>query len=272
MKSRSRDMKLLKYFLFHLPKKKTFTFFFVRVLIYTGVYIIVSIIFKRPAFPSISLIFTSTFESVLPGFFKHFPPTLLRWFIVFIVGSISGVALGIPTGYFRSFHKIVRFDIDFFRSIPATIFITFVLAAFGDGHLQRSIPALYITFFTVLFYVSKQASILDRKRIEHLRELGAKSPFILQNCVLLELMPSIMVAVRQAISLSFLVAISIELIVGSYNNWGLGRLIYDWQFNQDYSSIIMALFLIGFFGYALNLSMILINKICIPWMKKETLV
>lgn len=241
-----------------------------RLLIYGAFYAALAAALDRPAFPSLGTIANAMLHDVAGGFSEHFPPTFFRWLAVYTIGTGAGVIVGIPLGYSRNIHRHLRMDVDFFRSLPATILTTFILAAFADGHVQRSLPTLYTTFFTVVFYVSKHTSIIDPRRIEHLRELGAGPLFIVRNCVFYEVLPAILVAARQAVSLSFLVSISVELIIGPYGEYGLGRLFYDWQFYSKYSSIIGGLLVIGFIGYALNLIMVGLHRCTVGWSKSDT--
>jgi len=82
-------------------------------------------------------------------------------------------------------------------------------------------------------------------------------------------LPAVFVAARQAVSLSFLVAISVELIIGPYGNTGLGRLFYDWQFYSKYADILAGLLLVGVFGYALNLIMLLLHRMIARWSRAD---
>jgi ABC-type nitrate/sulfonate/bicarbonate transport system permease component len=243
--------------------------FGLRLLLYGGIYLAIAAYLSRPAFPPLGNIGRALFGDVIRGFLEHFPATFVRWLMVYALGTTAGVLAGIPLGYFRRIHQHVRIDVDFFRSLPATILTTFILAAFKDGNFQRSLPTLYITFFTVVFYVSKHVSILDYRRIEHLRELGAGPFFIVRHCVLYEVLPAVFVAARQAVSLSFLVAISVELIIGPYGEKGLGRLFYDWQFYSKYANILGGLLVLGAVGYALNLAMLALHRTIAAWSKAD---
>jgi NitT/TauT family transport system permease protein len=237
----------------------------IRIVLYLFAYALVSQSLDRPAFPPLEEIGHALAYDVLRGFSEHLPPTLWRWLVVYCLGTFAGVFFGILLGYWRSVHRHARVDVDFFRSLPATILIIFIMAAFGDGSIQRSLPTLYITFFTVVFYVSKHVAILDRRRIEHLRELGAGPLFVVSHCVFYEVLPAVLVAARQAVSLSFLVAISVELIVGPYGDLGLGRLFYDWQFYSKYACIIGGLLIVGCVGYVLNVAMLKLHQFMIRW-------
>lgn len=223
-----------------------------RVFAYGLAYSVVSALFSRPAFPPLLALGRSVFTETLPALAIHLPVTVARWSVVFVAGSCVGVAGGLLLGAMPRVHAFLTGDIDFFRSLPATALIIFVLAGFGDSEASRGFPAFYITVFTVLFWVSKHVSSVSSVRLRHLRDLGADFRFIVLHFLPLELRPATLVAVRQAVSLSFLVAISVELIVGPRRNIGIGAILYDWQSVPAYEPIIVTLVLIGFIGFGLN--------------------
>jgi ABC-type nitrate/sulfonate/bicarbonate transport system permease component len=227
----------------------------VRVVGYGLAYAAISALLLRPAFPPLQSLARSVFTEAVPALFidLHLPVTVARWAVVFVAGSCIGVAGGVLLGAMPRVHAFLSGDIDFFRSLPATALIIFLLAGFGDSEVSRGFPALYITVFTVLFWVSKHVSSVSSVRLRHLRDLGADFRFIVLHFLPLELRPATLVAVRQAVSLSFLVAISVELIVGPRRNIGVGAILYQWQFGPAYEPIIITLVLIGFIGFWLNL-------------------
>lgn len=225
----------------------------VHIIIYITIYSIVAKILNKPAFPPFSTLINTFLKDGIVDFLTNLQATLIRWLIVFIAGVIGGVSFGVIIGYFPILHNFLKIDIDFLRSLPATALIVFIMAAFGDNEVSRSFPAFYITFFTVLFYVVKHATVLKHPRINHLVELGASKTFIIKNCIIYELLPPIFIAIRQSVSLSFLVLISVELIVGPSGNIGLGKVFYDWMFYAKYANTIIGLIFLGIIGYILNL-------------------
>lgn len=242
----------------------------IHIFAYLILYTIIDYFSDKPAFPSLVLIFKAATTTVYRELLIHFPATLIRWFFVFVLGSFFGVLAGLILGYFYTLHSYLKADIDFFRSLPATALISFVMAAFGDNDAVRSFPAFYITFFTVLFYVAKNAKMLNSPRKRHLAELGASQWFIIRHCIFYELLPSTMIALRQAVSLSFLVLISVELIIGPAGNRGLGLIFYNWLFYTDYANILVGLTFLGIVGYILNILASVIQKKAIYWQEIET--
>lgn len=89
--------------------------------------------------------------------------------------------------------------------------------------------------------------------MRHLQQLGASNVFIISRWYIYEMLPSIILAARQCISLSFLVLISTELIVGSSGNLGLGNRLVDWFFYSDFEKVVIALVFLGLTGYIVNL-------------------
>ncbi len=237
----------------------------VRIAFYALIYVWISSAMNKPAFPRITAFVDLLQNGFLSKFCQNALPSIIRWSVILLVGSAAGVIVGITVGYVKSIYKLTNFEIDFLRSIPATTIVTFVFVAFSDNEVSRNIPVFYITFFTIVFYVSSHIYILDRTRINHLKDLGASFRFIMFNCLVFESLPIILIAIRQAVSLSFLVLVSIELIVGSSNNLGLGVMLYDYKEYLNYKEIIITILLLGGMGYIANYAFHALNRRLIFW-------
>ena len=240
-----------------------------RVALYFGAYAIFAAYIDKPAFPSVAQLLEAATGPVREQLVGHLIMTLWRWLKVFSVGVLVAVPCGILMGLVTPIYNRLSPDVDFFRSLPATVLVTFVQAAFGDNEQTRAMPAFHITFFTMLFYVAKHTRLIDKTRLNHLEELGASKLFVFWHCVLNELMPATMVAVRQAVSLSFLVLVSVELIIGSEGGEGIGQILYDWQFHTKYANIIVSLLCLGACGYLMNISMLAIHRRLTPWQQVD---
>lgn len=227
----------------------------IRAFIYVVVYQFIVLLVDKPILPSATKIAAALDSRFLVSLATDLLPTCLRWCGVFLAGSAAGALLGLVLGYNSRSTAIVTFDLDFWRSLPATALVPFCFALFGDNEITRVFPAFYITLFTVLYYVAKSSNAVSKDRLQHLRTLGAGEAFVLRHCYCLEILPSLMVALRQAVSLSFLVLVSSELIVGSSGNHGVGNRIVDWLFYTQYEQVIAMLIILGTMGYLANLLM-----------------
>jgi len=240
-----------------------------HVCAYLLVYQVVHMALDKPAYPPLGSILRAATGDAATQMGKHFPVTLQRWALLFVAGCIVGIGSGVLIGYSRRLHRWFFPDVDFLRSLPATAMTFFVLAAFGDGYIARNIPAFYITVFTVMFLVVRHTKKLKRTRENHLRDLGATRWFIIFHCVLYELLSPIMIGVRQAISLSFLVFVSVELIVGPLGNEGLGKIIYEWEQRTDYACLLVVLAFLGVWGYGLNVLVEYAHRLLVPWEREH---
>lgn len=241
----------------------------VRLALYTSVYALFQGLMSKPAFPPLSALLSKGIPRAFAEYPYHLFPTLIRWSGVFLLGAIPATFCGGLLGAFPKVHAVLATDIDLFRSVPATAMVMFVMAAFGDNVATRCFPAWYITFFTVLFYVSKHAVAFSRDKVMHLKHLGASQAFIFANCILPELIQVISVALRQAVSLSFLVLVSVEIIVGPSDNRGVGRIMNDWMNNTAYSQIIITLGVLGVCGYLMNVGFELLRRKLVPWLPDQ---
>lgn len=234
-------------------------------LLYAILYEALSHALNKPGLPSLESIRGAYTKSVLPILGIDLWPTMRRWIIVFLMGVIGGCVFGILAGWSERGYRVVELDLNLFRSLPATLLTTFIFTLLGDGDTTRMLPAAYITFFTVAFLLATATRNLDRRRVTHLEALGASRWFILRQCLIYEVAQPLFVAIRQAIALSFLVCISVELIVGSYRNNGLGRALVDLAQDFNYAGIIGLVATIGVIGYALNRAVLLIHRMITPW-------
>lgn len=237
---------------------------------YAGAYAFVAWATDKPALPPLHEVLASASYDQPADLPMHLWFTVKRWLGVYLLGVLIGVPAGVAVGFPRSVHGILKGDLDFFRSLPATALVTFVIAIMGVRPASLAFPAFYITVFTVVYYVAKHAASLKRRRIEHLREMDANWFFVVWNAVLLELIEPTLIAARQALSLSFLVMISVELIVGSSGDYGLGTSLYDAKFYTKYDDILAHLLWIGVVGYAMNRAGEILHRVVTPWEDPQT--
>lgn len=234
-------------------KLSTLSKFCFKLGCYIALYSLVSSLLQKPIIPPIPQILND-----VPRFFgkeilDDIYATYFRWMAVFFLGVGFATGAGLILSYFPKVAQYLSFDVDFWRSLPATALVAFFFALMGDNSLSRIAPALYITIFTTLFYILKASGEINRNRMLHLKALGASNSFIISKWYLHEMIPSIIVAARQSVSLSFLVLISSELIVGSSGDVGLGNRLVDWFFYADYEKVIIAFIFLGLSGYSANI-------------------
>lgn len=244
-----------------------------KVAIYFILYAILAAIAAanhKPAFASINKIMKAIIDiqkmqDLLLAFYK----TMTVWSITFIGTTFVAVLVGIGLGRFKVLSRWLAGDLDYWRSLPATVLALFAFAAFGDNMFTRALPAIYVTFFLIVYYTNKASVVVDKVRIEHLKDLGASNIFITLNCYIPEIMGNLIISIRQAISLSFLVLVSTELILGSHGGNGIGRYLIDELNALRYPTVIICLFCLGIIGYLLNRVGYFLHINITPWETPE---
>ncbi len=229
-----------------------------RTIIYLGVYeLIIRIITYYTdlvAFVSIVQCYSATLDYLKDNTppFEGYWSTILRWICLFPVAVFFGLACGVIVGSLKKTRGWIGTDLDFWRTLPAILVYFFVSALLGDNIFTRTMPAWYVTFFTVSYFSFRATVQLDERRIWHLHEIGAGWFFILKHCLLYEIAHTVFIGIRQSVSLSFVLLITTELIVGASNNEGIGATFLNWSYQTHYALMLYGLLVTGITGYLLN--------------------
>jgi len=238
-------------------------------LLCVAAYEIVSILIDKPAFPDVTRILRGLISFIGDRKFvwPSFGYTVARWFIAWILCGMTAVVLGAILGYFADAYRLASGVLDFLRSLPATLLATFSTAAFGIGEISMLFPTAYVVFFTVIFYVAKHGQFVDKTRIQHLRRLHAPFRFILTHAILPDYASGIMTALQQSLSLSFLIQVSSELILGSAGNRGIGNVLYDFKDYSHFDALLASILILGIVGYAANIAFRVLQERLFPWLE-----
>jgi ABC-type nitrate/sulfonate/bicarbonate transport system permease component len=243
----------------------------IYISIYLGIYELISIYTNTytevVAFPDIDKICRDVFnylKTEQPPF-KGYLHTVERWIWFFPIAVVTGFVFGVVASSMKITRGWIGNDLDFWRSLPATLLYFFASALLGDNEITRTMPAWYVTFFTVSYFSFRATVQIDKRRITHLQELGAGWLFVLRHCLIYEVAHTVFIGIRQSVSLSFLVLISTELVVGSSDNVSIGDTFLDWSNFANYSMMLYGLLVIGFTGYLLNIVFYWVHKGCVFW-------
>ena len=238
----------------------------IRIIFYFILYSCTQIFFDLPAFPSFEKLFgflsdTESIERLGKALFT----SLYIWVKIFIPTLIGSLGVAFWLGYNAKLSAYVASDFDFWRSIPATTLHVFAFALLDDGIIARTLPCIYVTFFSIVYYVIKSSKSINNRVIEHLRELNASRAFVFLHGYIPEIFEATIIAVRQALSLSWLILISTELIIGAGGSGGIGTFLIDEGNALRYPSMLFCLLIIGITGYLINHIGFLLHKKTLYW-------
>lgn len=177
--------------------------------------------------------------------------TCLRVFFAFTIAMVSGIPAGLLLGSSRRAYGFFAFAIDFFRSMPATALFPLFLLLFGVSDATKILLAAFSSFLIIAFTTAHGVLSSPRLRIVAARMMGASRLRIFFSVTFWNALPSIVVGLRHAVSLSLVVIVVTEMFIGSQS--GLGRRIIDAQISYDIPVMYAVILLTGLIGYAINL-------------------
>ncbi len=189
--------------------------------------------------------------------------TLNLWISGFLAGATIGIILGLIIGYNQKLYNYLEVIIDFFRSLPAIVLLPIIVIFLGIGYAPKFFiiiffTALYIMVNTVYGVVyGKTSKILLSKVLK----MTSIQRFV--NVIFPSALPSIFVGLRTTISLSLIVAIASEMLIGGSS--GLGRKIMDDMLVYNMTEMYSIILVIGLLGYFSNKLFYLFENKIIHW-------
>jgi len=230
--------------------------------------ILTSLHIIKPIFlPSIGSVISELYKLFATGkILGDLGSTLMRWIIGLAIGVAIGVPVGMLMGYSNKIYSSLEIIVDFFRSIPAMTLFPLFLVFFGIGNTAK----ISISAWGALLYVLVSAMY----GVRHSREarlMVAKTlratPFqTFTKFIFPDALPEIAGGIRVGISLSLVLVVASEMIMGT--RLGLGKRIFDaalvYNMSEMYATIIIA----GLLGYLSNKLFLLVENKAIHWTGK----
>ena len=189
--------------------------------------------------------------------------TLKRVLVSIFISSFIGIPLGIIIGYFHSVYKYVGEFMDFLRSIPPIVIYPLLLIVLGPDDSSRIGVAVFGSVIVLILIISKGLSQQSPIRRYYFRILGADKIHIIKHIVWYESLPYVMVGLRTSVSLSIIIIVVTEMLVGS--KYGLGTRIQNVQITSNIPDLFVTIIIIGLFGVLLNKLLIWIDKKYVFW-------
>ncbi len=180
---------------------------------------------------------------------EHIAASLWRMFMGFVVGSFTGVVIGILMGQFRFFHAAVGPLVEIIRPIPGLAWIPVALIWFGIEDASKVFIISMGVFLAVVTNTFVGVRSLDPVLVRAARSLGANRRDVFFRVVLPGTLPHIFTGFRLGVQVSFALLVAAEL-VGSTS--GLGFLIQDARNYFRGDLVILGMAVIGALGFSIT--------------------
>jgi ABC-type nitrate/sulfonate/bicarbonate transport system permease component len=189
--------------------------------------------------------------------------TFLRTFSGFTLGVVVGITFGTVLGFAVKLRLVTEGIIDFARSIPVVILFPLFMLIFGTGDRSKVIAISWsvtpIMIVSTVFGVSA-ANVTRREWLVLHRVTGLR---LLTACLVWELLPPLIAAMRLAFASALITCVVSEMMYGSCV--GLGRYISDagsiFATEKVYAGIVVT----GVFGMIGNNILLSIQNRLINW-------
>jgi sulfonate transport system permease protein len=166
--------------------------------------------------PAPSAVAKSALELTLSGeLFMHVKTSTLRALSGFAIGGGLGLALGLLTGSFSWIETLLDTTIQMVRNIPPLALIPLVILWFGIDESAKLFLVALGVFFPVYINTFHGIRSVDAGLIEMARSYGLSGWRLYREVVLPGALPSILVGVRFALGLMWVILIVAETISAS---------------------------------------------------------
>jgi NitT/TauT family transport system permease protein len=192
--------------------------------------------------------------------------TIIAAFVAFAVGAPIGAVLGFIIFNGRSVRPSMFLLLDFLRSIPATSLVPVFIILFGIGNSAKIGVGAFSCILVValsMFYGLKNRNS-TRLEVAKVLHLTPYERFLYVDVP--ESLPQLFLGFRTGISLSLILVVVSEMLVGGTH--GLGRVIADTGNTDERGLMFAAIGMTGIIGYVFNYAVAWIEKFVIHWQAK----
>jgi len=194
--------------------------------------------------------------------FEHAGISLGRMAISLAIASALAIPLGLTMGLHPRFERIVDPTLEMLRPISGIAWIPLALFIFGIGNALPVFIMTYAAFFPILVGTVAGVRTVDRRLIDAARTMGIPQSTIVVRVVIPAALPSLLVALRLGVALSWTAVVAAELI-GAPS--GLGYAVEWYRELLATPQVMSFIAMIGVIGYLCDSGVRWLNRRLTPW-------
>lgn len=176
--------------------------------------------------------------------------SLRRVAIGFAAAVALGIPLGLTLGWYPAANQVVNPVLQILRPISPIAWIPIAIIFFGVGDRAAIFLIFLGAFFPIVVTCVNGVSSVPSMFRQAGRNFGLTPPQLLGRVVFPAALPQILVGLRIALGIAWLVVVAAEMIAV---NSGLGYLVIDSRnAGKRYDLVVAAILLIGVIGLALD--------------------
>jgi NitT/TauT family transport system permease protein len=177
--------------------------------------------------------------------------SLLRVGVGYALALLAGVPLGLLMGWYAGAAAALNPLVQILRPISPLAWIPVAIVLFGIGNLATVFLIFLASLFPIAVATMNGVRAVPRIYLRAGRNFGLPGAALLARVLLPAALPSILVGLRIALGVSWLVVVAAEMIA---IDSGLGYLVIDARnAGKRYDLVVAAMLLIGAIGIVLDL-------------------
>ena len=170
-------------------------------------------------------------------------------------GFVTAVLAAVPLGLVIGRHAYARAAllpwVNFFRSLSPIAWIPFAIVWFGVGDAPAIFIIFLATFFQIVLATAAASASVPKVYYRVADDIGLRGMKVLTHVTLPAIMPQLMIALRVAIGVAWVVVVAAEMIAVRS---GLGFLIVDARNGLRMDLVVCGMNTIGAIGIGLDLA------------------
>ena len=191
-----------------------------------------------------------------------------RVIVGYTFAAVLGVVIGIPTGFYSLFGRLLDPTIQLLRPIPVTAWVPLSLVFFGFNFKGAVFLVALGSFFPIVVNTIEAVRGSNRTLVKVGSMLGARGLTLLRLFILPASLPGIFVGLRLGIGLAWVLVIVAELL--SVKS-GIGYTLLDaYSFNR-YDVVLAAMIMLGFMGFISDRVLVGIQFLLLRWHREMSI-
>jgi ABC-type nitrate/sulfonate/bicarbonate transport system permease component len=188
--------------------------------------------------------------------------TLGSWLISLSIAVIAAAVLGVLIGSVPVLHLVFSTLIEFFRPIPSVAILPLALLLFGPESTTKILLTTYTAFWPMLVQTIYGVRSTDPVLKDVAASINLGPIAMRRRVVLPSALPSMAVGFRIGASVSLILCVTLEIIVGMN---GLGREIFIAQNSGASDTMYAYIAVAGLLGWGLNVLVQRVEKAALHW-------
>lgn len=192
----------------------------------------------------------------------HLGASFQRLFTAMGLAILTGIPLGLLSGYFSKVRAVIDSVVEFYRPLPPLAYYTLLILWLGIDN-ESKIMLLYLAGFAPIYIACVSAvNNIKQDYLLSAKSLGANQKQIFFKIVLPACLPEIFIGLRTAMGIAYTTLVASEMVAATS---GIGWMVLDASNFLKSDVIFVGILLMGASGILIDAGLRLIEKKVVFW-------